>query len=224
LPAASPIANDNRAIDAMLRMRGLCLARVSKRDLAANERALSGYRQYIKDHPEDARRYGIRQPHELSEDQLVFVAVENNQPTVYLFNQVITATELVQLKQYISSLNPSMLPDVEGAAGELRTASETPPAVEAKPQAAAVPETSLTVGAIARRWGYSRQGVQKLAQRPDFPPPCFTFKRGRIRIWAVEDIEQYERDRPELHSQAAKILKVRGFARAIQKGRKQNAG
>jgi len=216
---ASPTANDNRMIAGTLHMRGLCLARVSKPDVAANERALSGYRQYITDHPEEARRYGIRQPNELAEGQLVLVAVEDHQPTVYLFNQVLTATERGELREYIRSLNSAGLPDIASAVAELQTVSEAAAATDTD-----IAESGLSAGALAKRWGYSRQGVQKLARRPDFPAPRFIFNRGKVRIWAVEDIEAYERDRPELHSEAAKFLKVRGFARALRKGAQQPTG
>jgi hypothetical protein len=74
----------------------------------------------------------------------------------------------------------------------------------------------LRLGDLARRWHYTKQGVQKLA-RKDFPRPCFTMNEGKVRIWALVDIEKYERDRRELHSEAAKLLKVRGFARARQR-------
>jgi hypothetical protein len=46
----------------LIMLRGLCLARVSRPDVAANMRQLSGYRQYIKDHADEERRYSIWQP------------------------------------------------------------------------------------------------------------------------------------------------------------------
>jgi len=197
-------------------MRGLCLARVSARDVSANERRLSGYRQYVKDHPEDARRYGIRQPHELSEGQLVLVDIENGEPWIYLFSEVLTATERRELREYILSLDSSGLPDIASAAKEL----QMPLAQPEEPKDAS--ETQwLRLRDLVRRWGYSRQGVQKLIKRPDFPPPCLVLDSGRKRLWAAKDIENYERDRPELHSEAAKILKVKAFARALRKGRQQ---
>lgn len=217
MAAASAIANDNPAIVATLRTRGLCLARVSGRDTAANERRLSEYRQYIKDHPEDARRNAVRQPNEVSEGQLVLVAVESNQPTIYLFSQVLTVNERGQLREYIVSLDRATLPSVTGAAGQVR--AEAGEAPHTQQTGASMAETGLTVGAIAKRWGYSRQGVQKLARRPDFPPPCFIFNRAKIRIWAVEDVERYERDRPELRSEDAKRRKIRGYGLAVLKRR-----
>jgi hypothetical protein len=206
-------------IDSLTR-RGLRLAIVSPRDMAANKRQLSGYRQYIKDHPEDARRFSIRQPHELSEGQLVLVAVENNQPTVYIFSQSLTATELRQLKQYIST-NPKV-PDVARAADELRL-----PPIQPEPARPVIPagETPyLCMRDLMQQWGYCKRGVQKLASRPDFPKPCLVLHGGRKRLWARKDIENYERDRPELHSETAKFLKVRGFARALRKGAQQPTG
>lgn len=81
----------------------------------------------------------------------------------------------------------------------------------------------LGPGDLALRWGYTKQGIQKLAKHEDFPRPVFTINRGRIRVWALADIELYENGRPELHSEAAKLSKVRGYLRAsIKHGRQRN--
>lgn len=82
-------------------------------------------------------------------------------------------------------------------------------------------EIYLRLGDLARRWGYSKQGVQKLAKREDFPAPCFTLNHGKIRIWAVREVEAFERERPELLSEDAKLRKVAGFLRAINKGERR---
>lgn len=214
---ASAAANDNPIAGALQR-RGLSLARVSGRDVDANARALSGYRQYIKDYPEDAKRYGIRQPHELSEGQLVLVAIENREPWVYLLYELMTASERRRMMQHVATLDVTGLPDIARAAEELRTldaAADAAATIQAD-----LAETGLTVGVLAKRWGYSRQGVQKLTRLPDFPPPRFIFNRSRVRIWAVEDIEAFERERPELHSAAAKRLKRRRFAWAHRQRRR----
>jgi hypothetical protein len=49
---------------------------------------------------------------------------------------------------------------------------------------------------LAERWSYTRQGVHKLAARPDFPAPLGAVNGGRIRVWSLADIEAFERDRP----------------------------
>ena len=170
-----PASNENKAAEDfadILTRRGLCLARVSKPDVAANERALSGYRQYIKDHPDDARRYGIRQPHELSEGQLVLVAVENDAPSVYLLSEAMTAGERRRLMEHIKTLDVSGLPDIASAARDLTR--ERPPEKNAN-------ENYLGLPDLTRRWHYTRQGVHKLAGREDFrsrASPATAAKRG----------------------------------------------
>jgi hypothetical protein len=233
----------------MLRQRGLRIARVSKQDAAENEAVLSGYRRLLKDRPEDIRRFGIQQPHELTEGQLVLVALENDRPAVYLLGEAMIAGERRRLMEHVAKLDLARLPDISGAALALRNSAKaaavpvtssaldflTPkerefaarqmrPEVPAKESQADDIACYLGPGDLARRWHYTKQGVQKLARREDFPAPLVTVNRGRIRLWAKQDIERYERDRPELHSEAAKFLKVRGFARALRKGAQQPTG
>ncbi|MBV9309076.1 MAG: hypothetical protein JOZ45_23220 [Acidobacteriaceae bacterium] len=194
----------------MLARRGLGLARVSGADVAANERQLSGYRQYLRDHPEEARRYGLRQPHQLSEGQIVLVAVENNAPAVYLFNEVLTTAERQDLKQFLSAAKP--LPDIGGAARERSAAPPQPAALRSR-----AGESYLSFQDLQRRWVYTRQGLYKVIGRPDFPPPCFAVNRGRTRIWAASDLETYERQYPELLDEARKVFKVRGYLRTLRR-------
>ena len=80
------------------------------------------------------------------------------------------------------------------------------------------PLALLGTGDLATRWGYSRQGVHKLAAGPDFPAPVGTVNGGRIRVWLLADIEAYEQGRPELGDQAAKQSKQRGYYLARLKG------
>ena len=184
--------------------------------MADNEQRRAGYGDYIKAHREDAKAFGIKEPHRLTQEQLVLVALEKNQGAVYLFNEVMTAGERGKLKEYISTLDLSHLPDVKSVTRNLKDAADAPLPAPTRG------ESYLRLGELARRWHYSKQGVQKLARRPDFPVPRITLNQGKaMRIWAAADIETYERDRPELHSEAAKIFKVRGFARALRKGRPQ---
>jgi hypothetical protein len=74
-------------------------------------------------------------------------------------------------------------------------------------------ETLHLLGAtdIAARWGYTRQGVHKLAARPDFPAPVAAVNAGRMRIWALADIEAFERGKPELGDPSAKMRKAIGY-------------
>lgn len=73
---------------------------------------------------------------------------------------------------------------------------------------------------LAERWSYTRQGVHKLAARPDFPTPLGAVNGGRIRVWSLSDIEAFERDRPELGDPAAKERKRTGYYLARIKGGK----
>jgi hypothetical protein len=179
--------------------RDMRLARVSSEDVIVNERNRAGYQQYVRDHPEEAKNFGIKKPPCLIEGELLVVTLDNNnQPTIYALREVLAAD----------------LPSVGGAERELKEGS--------RPQQAK-PQQHLRLGDLARRWHYSKQGVQKLAHHKDFPPPCFSMNGGKIRIWAARDIEKYEGERPELRNEWAKLLKVRGFARARARERQANA-
>lgn len=72
---------------------------------------------------------------------------------------------------------------------------------------------------LEERWGYTRQGVHKLAARTDFPAPFAVVNQGRTRVWRLADIRAYERDRPELGDEAAKLQKQVGFYLATLRGR-----
>lgn len=74
------------------------------------------------------------------------------------------------------------------------------------------------VADLAERWSYTRQGVHKLAARPDFPIPLGAVNGGRIRVWSLVDIEAFERDRPELGDPDAKERKRIGYHLARLKG------
>lgn len=70
---------------------------------------------------------------------------------------------------------------------------------------------------LVSRWGYTRQGVHLLAKRDDFPAPAFTINGGRTKVWRTSDVAAWERDKPELHSEAAKVHKVKGYFLSKQK-------
>lgn len=42
---------------------------------------------------------------------------------------------------------------------------------------------------LADRLGVSRQRVQQIVSRPDFPPPYATLANGRV--WTTEDVEAW---------------------------------
>jgi len=170
-------------------MRPMYVARVSAEDVAVNELNLAGYQQYVRDHPEEAKRFGIKEPPHLIEGELVLVAIALDQST------------------------PAICPLREIIATDL-------PSVKEAEQS----KQFLRLGDLARRWHYTKQGVQKFARRhQDFPAPCFTLNGGQVRIWTFPDIERYERNHAELKSESAKLLKVRGFARARARGTQPRA-
>ncbi|MEO9969788.1 MAG: hypothetical protein ABJG15_08185 [Hyphomonadaceae bacterium] len=75
------------------------------------------------------------------------------------------------------------------------------------------------------RWIYTRQGVQNVLRRPDFPIRYLTADRGRLDAWRLDDILAYELGHPELTDEAAKAVKSRDRSRKAKTERsgKQNA-
>jgi len=74
------------------------------------------------------------------------------------------------------------------------------------------------VSDLAKRWGYTRAGVHNLLHSEDFPEPLGIVNNGRIRVWSLDQFEEYERVHPELWDELAKRRKQIGFFLAIQKG------
>ena len=73
---------------------------------------------------------------------------------------------------------------------------------------------------LLQRWVYTRQGLYLLISREGFPPPAFTINQGRTKVWELSAIEAYEREHPEVTSEAAKRYKVRGYFLTLTKGNK----
>jgi len=137
----------------------------------------------------------------------VLVAFENDRPAVYLFNEVLTLTERQILRRVV---DPDNLPDLALAGRDLTVAKQPEETSN---------ENYLGLLDLARRWPhYTRQGVHKLARHGDFPKPRIVSNGGKIRLWDVADIEEYERGHDELRGEAAKRKKVVGFLRAKRKG------
>ena len=80
--------------------------------------------------------------------------------------------------------------------------------------------TLLGVADLAARWGYTRQGIHQLAARPGFPAPAATVNGGRVRVWLLADVEEFEQGCPELGDAVAKRRKQIGFYLARMKGEK----
>jgi predicted DNA-binding transcriptional regulator AlpA len=73
---------------------------------------------------------------------------------------------------------------------------------------------------LLQRWVYTRQGLYGLIARDDFPPPAFTINQGRTKVWELSAIEAYERQHPEVTSEAAKRYKTTGYFLTLLKGTK----
>jgi hypothetical protein len=169
-------------------MRPMYLARVSADDVAVNEYQRGGYRQYVRDHPEEALRFGIKEPPLLVEGELVGVALDQNgTPTLYPLREITAAD----------------LPTITSAERE---------ALESKQFLLRLGDLGRRWNYT--RQGVQKF----LARHKDFPPPCFTLNGGQVRIWSLTDCERYERDHSELTSESAKLRKVRSFARARARG------
>ena len=65
-----------------------------------------------------------------------------------------------------------------------------------------------------RGWVYTRQGIDYLIKRPDFPKPVFTLNEGRVLVWDEAEIEEFEETRPHLFNERLKTERVKGYARA----------
>jgi hypothetical protein len=74
---------------------------------------------------------------------------------------------------------------------------------------------------LARRWVYTRRGIEKLIGRGGFPAPAITDGAGRLKLWHLSDIASYEDAHPELTSEEAKRRKVRSYAIGNLKKRRQ---
>lgn len=73
----------------------------------------------------------------------------------------------------------------------------------------------VSTGDLVKRWKYTRQGVNTLAKNPAFPPPAFRINLGRLPVWELAAIEEFEKGRPELGDVEAKLAKVKRIAIAV---------
>lgn len=83
------------------------------------------------------------------------------------------------------------------------------------------PSAWLAQADLVARWCYTRGGVWKLTRSKDFPAPAFTVNLGRVKVWALAEIEEYEKTHPEATDDLAKQRKIIGYAKAINKGGKK---
>jgi len=75
---------------------------------------------------------------------------------------------------------------------------------------------------LQARWShYTRRGLYKVRAWPDFPKPVESVNYGKqvFSFWHLADITAFEKAHPELTSQVEKLRKVRGYQRALAKGK-----
>ena len=71
---------------------------------------------------------------------------------------------------------------------------------------------------LEKRWVYTRQGVHKVSRRRDFPQPSFTINSGKTKVWLLAAVEAYERQRPQLLSEARKAFGKRRYGAKFRSG------
>ena len=79
----------------------------------------------------------------------------------------------------------------------------------------------VSTGDLRTRWKYTRQGINQLMKKTDFPEPIFYLNNGRLPVWELSDIEAFEKGKPELGDLSAKQSKMVGYYLARLKGEQQ---
>jgi hypothetical protein len=69
------------------------------------------------------------------------------------------------------------------------------------------PLALLGIADLAVRWRYTRQGVHQFVNRVEFPASAATVNSGRVRVWHLADIEEFERGCPALSHKTSKRSK-----------------
>lgn len=78
-------------------------------------------------------------------------------------------------------------------------------------------ERLLTIADLASepgrpgRWIYCRSGILRLSRTADFPEPIALVSRGRIKVWRLAHLVDYERRHPEVLLSAQRYRKQRGW-------------
>jgi len=106
-----------------LQERGLRLARASAEDVTLNARHREGYQQYVKDHPQEAELYGVKEPALIQENDLVVVSLQKDEPRLCFLNERATGENRAEVEKYLATLNQAELPDLEAAAQQIRDAA-----------------------------------------------------------------------------------------------------
>ncbi len=137
-----------------LEERGLRLSRVSAEDVTRNEAMRAGYQQYAHDHPEEANAYGIKEPPRLQEGELVAVSLYKDEPRLCFLNERTTGDRPADIRKFLGTLQEANLPDIAGAAHDLREAKEH------EAEKVVEPPLSKTAGEIRLAYGLSRSAEE----------------------------------------------------------------
>jgi hypothetical protein len=151
-----------------LEERGLRLARVSAQDAAANEQMRAGYQQLLKDHPELAGQPNIKEPPRLTEGDLVVVSLYKDEPKLCFLNERTTGDERGEIKKFLGTLNEHNLPDIKGAAHDLRESREREADGRAEPPLGKTAgEIAATLQRFDRKVSPRNQRIEELAMSED---------------------------------------------------------
>ena len=79
----------------------------------------------------------------------------------------------------------------------------------------------VSTGDLVTRWHYTRQGINRWMKKATFPKPAFYVNNGRLPVWELPVIEVFEKDKPELHSEAAKQFKLKGYRLTLDRVKRE---
>ena len=82
----------------------------------------------------------------------------------------------------------------------------------------------LGPGDLLKRWSYTRGGIHKLSKNSDFPKPVMVINAGRTKVWALADIEAYEKDHPEVLETFGGFNKQRGYFLCLVRNKPEGLG
>jgi hypothetical protein len=83
----------------------------------------------------------------------------------------------------------------------------------------------VSIGDLAQRWTYTREGIWRLAKRdPHFPKSVTVSPTRGTRLWRLTDIESYERSRPWLTNEDEKRRQRRLLLKRIAAGSRHPRG
>jgi len=179
------LSDSARGFAEALEERGLRLSRVSDEDVTRNEAMRAGYQQYAQDHPEEAQAYGIKEPPRLREGDLVAVSLYKDEPRLCFLNERTTGDRPEEVRKFLGTMQEANLPDIQGAAHDLREARQR------EAEKVAEPPLGKTAGEIRLAYALSRSAeefVEGLEARD--------LKVARVQLRDVHQ-NMYEREAAE---------------------------